>query len=194
MGRSLDLTGRRFGRLVVESRVGSRRGNGWTLPLWSCRCDCGTGKPVTSTALLGGGTLSCGCLNRQRASETITARNRQHRGQHVPRHPAKSLYDTWRMMLQRCFNPKHSGYARYGGRGITVCERWRNDRSAFVSDMGPKPSPEYSLDRIDNNGNYEPGNCRWATLSQQRSNQRPGRRIRTPRQHTCSQCGHRERA
>ncbi len=82
------------------------------------------------------------------------------------------LYRTWAAMWQRCTNLKNTDFEHYGGRGITVCDQWR-DFAAFLADMGPKPSPTHSLDRIKNDGNYEPGNCRWATAKQQRANQSP---------------------
>jgi hypothetical protein len=94
-----------------------------------------------------------------------------------------ALYAIWKQMRQRCHNPNHPYYASYGGRGIQVCERWRESFSAFVEDMGPRPSEAYSLDRIDNNGDYEPNNCRWATKQEQSKN-RSGRRLLTARGET----------
>lgn len=85
------------------------------------------------------------------------------------KHP---LYSTWCNMIARCYDPRNKRAKHYGGRGITVCDRWRNDFWAFVEDMGPKPSPTHSLDRLDNDGNYEPLNCRWATRMEQAGNQR----------------------
>lgn len=82
-------------------------------------------------------------------------------------------YRSWHGAKARCYTVSHKSYSEYGARGITVCEKWKNNYLAFLEDMGRKPAPEYSLDRIDNNGNYEPSNCRWATKAEQRANQRP---------------------
>ncbi len=157
----IDLTGQRFGRLVAIE-VALKRGN----RRWICRCDCGTTKPVLQQSLLSGLTHSCGCLRR----EATAANNRTHGLSH------RAEYQIWCGMKQRCEYPPHICYARYGGRGIRVCERWQ-DFAAFLADMGPRPSTKHSLDRIDSNGDYSPDNCRWSTSSEQASNTRRTRLV-----------------
>jgi hypothetical protein len=154
MPKFKDITGQHFGRLVVL-RLQSQGGHGIHAK-WFCCCDCGNTKIVSSNNLKSG-QVSCGC--------------RGGNFKHGQRH--KSTYRSWDAMLQRCNNPKNTRYKYYGGRGISVCERWRLFIN-FLADMGERP-PGTTLDRIDPNGNYEPGNCRWATQSQQIKNRRHAR-------------------
>ena len=158
-----DMPGRKFGRLTPIEDVGRQRG----AVVWRCLCDCGSMRDVTGASLRSGNTKSCGCLQKDGAAERC--RDRERHGARR-RGAAHLLYERWAGMIQRCTNPNHLRYADYGGRGITVCERWR-DFANFLVDVGDCPSG-MSLDRIDNDGNYEPGNCRWATPSEQRINQR----------------------
>lgn len=152
-----DLTGMTFGRLTVVKRSGtSKRGD----IVWACICKCGAETAVRGSNLRNGNTKSCGCFQRERASESTST----HRLTKSPE------YRSWASMIARCENPKYHHFHRYGGRGIRICERWRNSFELFLSDMGPRPSLKHSLDRKDNDGNYEPGNCRWATAKEQRLN------------------------
>jgi hypothetical protein len=157
----LDLTGQRFGRWLVIERSSSSS--------WRCVCDCGTERMLPTGTLRYGGTQSCGCLRRERALATNTMHGLRDR----------PVYRTWASMLQRCRNPNAPGYEYYGDRGITVCARWDPQQggsfSNFLADMGERPEG-MSIDRIDNDGNYEPGNCRWATQAQQIANRPKGRR------------------
>ena len=159
------MIGERFGRLVVEHRVGV---DPHRTILWSCRCDCGGAVTVRTDALTTGNTKSCGCLRRDRAREMRTTH-----GGAVKSRRRESLYHIWAGMIARCTNPRHVGYRRYGGAGITVCEKWRKDFAAFTVDVGPRPSFSYSIDRINPFGDYEPGNVRWATHHEQANNRRP---------------------
>lgn len=174
MGAAIDLKGTRFGRLVVTGRTGNDR---YGRARWSWLCECGTQGESDGQHLRTGNTRSCGCLPREQTaarsithSETVgrrwTAEYRAHNG-----------------MLRRCYETGHISYPRYGGRGITVCDRWRFGEGGktgvecFIEDMGRKPSPQHSVDRVENDGDYGPGNCRWATRLEQSANSRRSRRV-----------------
>lgn len=163
----IDRTGQRFGRLVVLAsfRLDKRT---WA----SCRCDCGVHAEVVMCSLVTGATQSCGCLHseisRSVASQLHLDHGHARSGRKTPE------YKTWCRMITRCENPKHEKFPYYGGRGISVCARWRHDFKAFLADVGLRPSAAHSIDRYpDNNGHYEPGNVRWATRSKQMQNRRP---------------------
>lgn len=149
--------GKRFGRLVVLSPAGMRKKS----MLWLCRCDCGKERVAYATDIRRGRAKSCGCLKR-----TPQKHGHAKKGAHT------RAYQTWRHMKDRCLNPRNKRFFDYGGRGIKVCDRWLNSFENFLADMGERPEGK-TLDRYpDNNGNYEPGNCRWATPLQQQQNRR----------------------
>jgi hypothetical protein len=159
----IDMTGERFGRLRVIGR--SPENNAQRRALWECVCDCGNTTVLPRKDLTTGNTRSCGCFARDWTVEKHTVHGRS-------RTPE---YHAWKNMRQRCLNPNHPNYHHYGGRGVTICDQWLDSFAAFLADVGERPAPGLSLDRIDNDGNYEPGNVRWATQSQQIRNQRPRR-------------------
>lgn len=159
MGTKVNLLNQRFGRLLVIEEVNSR-GNGGSVK-WKCRCDCGMIKEVLSNSLRAGLTTSCGCYNKERVIDAHTKHG------HSPRSGKEGTYLSWDAMIQRCTNKNHDKYSFYGGSGVRVCDRWKNF-DAFLIDMGVRPSKEFTIDRYPNaSGNYEPGNCRWATIEQQ---------------------------
>jgi hypothetical protein len=168
MGRPrIDHTTKRFGRLVVvqfSHQTLDKRS------YWLCQCDCGGKTTVRSDALLRGQSTSCGCLQ----AEGTLRRTHGESGSWRKGLKKSIEYSTWQTMIVRCEYPKAKGYERYGGRGIKVCERWRNSFENFLADMGRRPSSKHSIDRIDNDGNYEPGNCRWATDDIQNANRNFG--------------------
>jgi hypothetical protein len=162
MPKFIDRTGQRFGRLVILEEAGR---NNLKKVMWRCLCDCGKKTTVPSGGLVTGNTTSCGCF----LQEKIT----KHGGW------KKASYNTWRAMMRRCNNPSDKDYARYGGAGISVCSQW-HDYLSFAADMG-EPVGSETLDRKDPYGNYDPGNCRWASLPVQ---------ARNTRRHSKNKSGH----
>jgi hypothetical protein len=164
-GMKKNLEGKVFGRLTVQS-VSAARDNTGSI-MWNCLCECGNTTLVCSPSLLRGNTKSCGCLNKERFH------NRKHG---LSNH---KLYSVWEGMIQRCYNPKDKKYPMYGGRGIQLCEEWRQNFQAFY-DWAKENRYEVlsgdaklSIDRIDNEKGYSPDNCRWSTYSEQNVNRRP---------------------
>jgi hypothetical protein len=157
-----DETGKKYGRWSVISYAGNYK--------WNCVCDCGTKKSVAGATLRNKTSVSCGCHKNEKTSN----RNRKH-GQALV--GCKTVeYKTWIGIKKRCLNSSANNYVNYGGRGIKVCDRWLESFENFYADMGRKPSPEHSIDRIDVDGDYEPSNCRWATRREQMLNTRKQKR------------------
>ena len=169
MGRLIDLTEKIFGRLTVIGRDYSVQGTNQKAK-WFCNCNCGTKNiSILSDSLRNGKSISCGCYQKE-----VAAKNAKITGTNQKKHGISGTpeYNSWNNMIQRCYNKNDIGYLNYGGRGITVCDKWLNSIENFIEDMGPRPSDDHSLDRINNNGNYELSNCRWATITEQNRNKR----------------------
>lgn len=163
----IDIAGRRFGRLVALKYAHNK--------MWACQCDCGETKLIRSYSLLTGDTTSCGCFHRETAGL-------RHGMRHLPE------YGVWVSMRNRCFRNGVKGYENYGGRGITVCDRWNDPKNgfvAFIQDMGRRPSNRHTIERRNVNGNYCPQNCEWATHIVQGRNRRNNRIIEYKGQRKC---------
>jgi len=163
MPNFIDLTGQKFSRLTaIERDTSNTKTNS---AAWRCLCDCGNTTTTASTYLRNGHTKSCGCLRKLPPANKTHGRT-------------KSVeFHAWNNMKARCYNPKYNQFHCYGGRGIIVCDRWLNSFQSFYSDMGKRPSPKHSIDRINNDGNYEPDNCKWSTPREQANNASYNRKL-----------------
>ena len=166
--KAVDLTGKKFRHITVLGPTSKRTPS--MKRIWLCRCDCGVVKEVIGAALSSGKLTSCGC----KTNEIISNTNSKHKLSGTPE------YKIWKDMRKRCYNPNNKAFHHYGGRGIKVCDRWvhgeggKHGYVCFFEDMGARPSNGHSVDRINNEGNYEPSNCRWATDTEQARNKSTG--------------------
>lgn len=178
MSAPIDLVGKRFGRWTVIKK-GTSTGNGIKPVIhWECICDCGETREVMGHSLRSGVSKSCGCLQRERVADVNSLVHRTHGGSRKDR-----LYRVWRGMIDRCYYPSHNRYPDYGGRGIYICDEWKDDYATFrewalCNGYNAKaPRGECTIDRIDVNGPYAPWNCQWVDAKHQANNRRERKQV-----------------
>ena len=164
-----DLTGKRFGRLIVLNRAHTDK---HTNIYWLCLCNCGNTKVIRGTHLKTGLTRSCECLHKEAAAKQGHTKRTHGHTSYDNEKVYTPEYCAWLAMKCRCYNPNYEYYQNYGGRGITVCSEWLHSFETFLENIGLRPEAGYSIDRINNNGNYEPNNVKWSTAKEQANNRR----------------------